>query len=406
MAPSLPRRPEPSGPEPRAICARCGRPARVCFCAHLVSLPTRTRVVLLQHPRERKVAIGTARMASLCLPDSTLCIGTDFARDAEVARAIADPSRPAGLLWPSAGAIDLGERPPEHPVTLVVVDGTWSQAKKLVRLNPAIAALPRWSFRPPRPSQYRIRREPADDYVSTIEALAYALGALEPGDPARFEALFEPFRAMIDAQLACEAASGGAGRRVVAKKRGPRPRLPDALASRADDVVCVYAEANAWPWSQPDAPPDELVQLVAVRPRTGEVFDAVVAPRRELAPATPIHTGLGEGELRAGLSFAEFDERWRRFAGERAVLASWGSYPRALLDAEGAHSPPDAVDVRFAASRWRRARARSMEELGAAIGVAPDPVVARGRAGLRLASLAPIVRAMIEAALRERGLSS
>jgi DTW domain-containing protein YfiP len=59
----------------RAICARCRRPESVCYCAHLVSLPTRTRVLLLQHPRERHVPIGTARLAHLCLPGSELSLG-------------------------------------------------------------------------------------------------------------------------------------------------------------------------------------------------------------------------------------------------------------------------------------------------------------------------------------------
>ena len=43
------------------------------FCAELTLLPTKTRVVLLQHPRERDNAIGTAWMASLCLPQTPSC---------------------------------------------------------------------------------------------------------------------------------------------------------------------------------------------------------------------------------------------------------------------------------------------------------------------------------------------
>ena len=70
-----------------------------------------------------------------------------------------------------------------------MVDGTWWQTKKVVRENPVLAALPRYAFTPRAPSEYRIRKEPQDDYVSTIEALALVLGALE-GDPSRFRALF------------------------------------------------------------------------------------------------------------------------------------------------------------------------------------------------------------------------
>ena len=49
---------------PRPVCARCRRPSAVCYCAHLLSLPTRTRVVFLQHPREAK-AISVGEMAKV-----------------------------------------------------------------------------------------------------------------------------------------------------------------------------------------------------------------------------------------------------------------------------------------------------------------------------------------------------
>jgi DTW domain-containing protein YfiP len=163
---------------PRATCARCRRPESVCYCAHLTSLETATRIVLLQHPRERDVAIGTARMASLCLPNAELHVGVHWRDSAALARALSDPERPAALLYPGEGAIDVVLSPPSGPVTLIVVDGTWWQTKKVVRENPELARLPRFAFTPPAPSEYRIRREPQDDYVSTIEALVHVLGAL------------------------------------------------------------------------------------------------------------------------------------------------------------------------------------------------------------------------------------
>ena len=144
--------------EPRATCAACRRPASVCYCRHVRPVQTATRVVLLQHPRERDVAIGTARMASLCLPNSELHVGVHWRGSAALARALSDPARPPALLYPGPGAIDVLRHPPSGPVTLVVIDGTWSQAKKVVRENPELAALPRYAFTPPLPSEYRIRQ--------------------------------------------------------------------------------------------------------------------------------------------------------------------------------------------------------------------------------------------------------
>src|SRR5262249_8118737 len=154
-------------------------------------LETRTRVVILQHPRERDVAIGTARMASLCLPEASLHVGVRWDEHPALGSVLGDPARPPILLYPGEGARDILAEPPAGPVTLVVVDGPWSQAKTVVRDNPVLARLPRYAFTAPEPTQYRIRREPRREYVSTIEALMHVLGALE-GDAARFRALLDP----------------------------------------------------------------------------------------------------------------------------------------------------------------------------------------------------------------------
>ena len=191
--------------------------------------------------------IGTARMASLCLPQAELHVGVHWTGE-QLAGALGDPARPPILLYPGPGARDILRDPPRGPVTLVVVDGTWSQARTVVRDNPVLQALPRYAFATPEPSHYRIRREPRAEYVSTIEALMHVLGVLE-GDPARFRRLLDPLRAMVDAQLACQASSPRrAGVRQVHRPRPPRRLVPEAIAGRFDDLVCVVGEANAWPY--------------------------------------------------------------------------------------------------------------------------------------------------------------
>src|SRR5581483_1837096 len=122
----------------------------------------------LQHPREHRVGVGTARLAHLSLPASSLHVGLDFAGDDAVRAALAADA-PAYVLFPGASAIDVADLPRDRPLTLIVLDGTWWQARKLLHLNPKLAALPRVSFTPHRLSDYRIRRQPAAHCVSTIE---------------------------------------------------------------------------------------------------------------------------------------------------------------------------------------------------------------------------------------------
>ena len=67
-----------SAPVHRALCLRCLRPRRACWCPHLRPVESVTRACILQHVRERKTAIGTARMAHLSLPNSELHLGVSF----------------------------------------------------------------------------------------------------------------------------------------------------------------------------------------------------------------------------------------------------------------------------------------------------------------------------------------
>jgi DTW domain-containing protein YfiP len=383
----------------RAICGRCRRPASVCYCAHLVELRTRTRVLLLQHPRERTVAIGTARLAHLCLPGSELRVGVDFDDDHAVRDALAGgDGRPAYLLFPGPRAIDLAEAKLTGPITLVVVDGTWWQARKLLRSNGVLAALPQIRFTPPKPSNYRIRKEPAAHCVATVEALAQVLGALE-GDPERFAALLRPFEAMIDTQLRyARTVRGARQRHAVWRARHPRrPRTPELLRERAHDVVCLHGEANAWPARGPVAHPAEIVHWVARRARTGETFEAIIAPRRPLAPAIPAHIRIPRERLAAGESWDSFRARWAAWSRPDDVACAWGRYPLDLLEGEGVALPAARLDVRPAAAWFLGKRTGSVEDCTARLGVAAADPFAIGRGGTRLAALSAIVDKLLEA---------
>ena len=380
------------------MCARCRRPQVVCYCAALPRLETRTKIVILQHPRERDMPIGTARMASLCLPQARLHVGMRWDNSAPLAKALADPAYPPILLYPGPGAKDILREPPAGPVTLVVVDGTWSQAKSVVRDNPVLQNLPRYAFASPEPSQYRIRREPQVEFVSTIEALMYVLGALE-GEPERFRALLAPLTTMVDNQLAAQAAHP---RRRPRHPRGPRPErrpLPDAVMDRIADIVCLVGEANAWPYhaAGTESSRDELIQVIAHRPITGETFARIAAPQRALSPTTCFHTGLSEELLIAGAPRSEVIADLAQFLRPTDIVCAWGHYGVSLVADAGAQLPAQRVDLRAAAQRFTARKIGTLEAYAASLGMIPGPL-AKGRAGLRVAMLAHIVRAWREPA--------
>jgi DTW domain-containing protein YfiP len=352
--------------------------------------------VILQHPRERDVPIGTARMASLCLPQSELHVGVHWSEHAALQRALSDPARPPILLYPGPGAKNILEDPPRGPVTLVVVDGTWSQAKTVVRDNPVLHALPRYAFASPEPSHYRIRREPSVEYVSTIEALMHVLGVLE-GKPDAFRALLAPFHAMVDAQIAAQAARPA---RRYRQPRGPRPfvqRLPAALVDRFDDLVCVVGEANAWPYerakdgprSPRDAQTDELVHWVALRPSTGETFEHFAAPTGALSPSATFHTRLTETQIVNAPPRAALFDAFARFVRPTDIVGAWGHYGPNLFVASGG-TLPERIDLREVAQRLTNKKLGGIEDFASTIASPASPIGA-GRAGVRLAALAAIV---------------
>lgn len=183
---------------PRPTCPRCLRPLGHCLCALIPALDSRTRLLILQHPSETAHALNTARLAALGLRNAELRVGETFE---ELPQLLAQPGYRACLLFPGEEAVELtAQTQGELPLLLVVPDGTWRKARKLLHLNPALASLPRVALPAGAQSRYRLRKAPAEGALSTIEAIATALDVLEA--PRSFAALLRPFEALIEGQIA------------------------------------------------------------------------------------------------------------------------------------------------------------------------------------------------------------
>lgn len=185
---------------PRPRCSHCRRPTSHCLCALIPDLPSRTEVLVLQHPDEVDHALNTANLAVLGLRNATLWVGEVF--DALPAW-LAEPGYRTYLLFPGEQARAISELSSEtdpRPVRLILPDGSWRKARKLLYLNPAFAALPRVMLSNAPPSRYRLRKAPMEGSLSTLEAIVEALNVLEA--PANYRELLRPFDALIDGQIA------------------------------------------------------------------------------------------------------------------------------------------------------------------------------------------------------------
>ena len=157
-------------------CRRCELTSRWCLCGCIPSVHSRTRVLLLRHAAERKKTSNTARLAA-----TALCNG--FMYDHGLPGAPLDVGPLLGpdpwLLFPGPGARALDgpwlDRPPPH--TLVVLDGTWKQARRMSQHLAALAPLPR-AMVGGRPTD-SLRSQHLADGMPTLVAVGQALSALE-----------------------------------------------------------------------------------------------------------------------------------------------------------------------------------------------------------------------------------
>ena len=168
--------------------------------ASVEPIDNRLFVLILQHPQEKKEVLATAASARALLNRADLVVGLSWPNLSRVVGRSADPKRWAVLYLGSARPAVLGldrevivlNRRGEPAADqegmlhgldgVVVLDGTWKEAKTLWWRNPWLLKLRRLVLNPQRKSRYgRIRREPRREALSTLEAVALLLKYLDGG---------------------------------------------------------------------------------------------------------------------------------------------------------------------------------------------------------------------------------
>lgn len=181
-----------------APCPHCAKPKVLCVCDGIAPVQNRIELVILQHPQEQDRTLGSARLAVRCLGRATFKIGLSWPSLTKMLGREADPQRWAVLYLGSANAAQLapgravvalnrkGDPLPDQERVLgalegvILLDGTWSQAKALWWRNAWMLKCRRLILGPTRPSRYgSLRKEPRRDGLSTIEAAGLLLATLE-----------------------------------------------------------------------------------------------------------------------------------------------------------------------------------------------------------------------------------
>ena len=199
-------------------------------------MPTRTKFVLLMHPKEfKREKANTGRLAHLCLPNSEIQMGMTFDDHEVVQKRMADPKFHSVLLYPGLEAVNLSEDQAlpqaftEKPLQVFILDATWSGARKILRISPSLQRLPRIMFTPTTPSRYRIKQQPQQGCLSTLESVHELLTVLQQAkldDYPLPDQLLGLFDRMQKFQIECASdPTLGGYRRQIYKQPGERKPL-------------------------------------------------------------------------------------------------------------------------------------------------------------------------------------
>lgn len=201
------------------ICERCGKSLKLCVCTNAEPFDNRHFVLILQHPQEQDKELGTAGILCSMLKNSQLEIALSRPSLSAILKRTVDPKK-WGVLYlgaqnetPVASGLyalnrkgNLSDNADEclgQLEGIILLDGSWSQAKALWWRNPWLLKTQRLLLVPPKRSLYgKLRKEPRKESVSTLEACAFCLDCLgedpeiSKGLTAAFANLLEKYKTL------------------------------------------------------------------------------------------------------------------------------------------------------------------------------------------------------------------
>lgn len=196
----------------RAYCPQCQYPQSACLCAAVKPIYPQHQLLILQHPSEVTHTKNSVRLLKMAVPQTQIVVGETAADFAELRQQLGDKPQ-VMLVYPadesadvsvteqaSSVAVDRGNELGEQVNTLILIDGTWRKAYRMLCLNPWLLALPRLSLAVDNASAYCIRKAKRSDSLSTLEAAALALKQLEPA--LDITPVTNLLQALVDSRLA------------------------------------------------------------------------------------------------------------------------------------------------------------------------------------------------------------
>ena len=192
-------------------CEGCLLAPQSCLCEWQPQLATSVGICLIMHPLEPLKPTNTGRLIADCLRATFAFVWSRTETDPQLEQLLADPQWQPYIVFPGEYAqpaqqvvqalpcqSEMGKRP-----LLIILDATWTQARKMFRKSPCLAGLPILSLRTEQLSRYRLRRSCREEHLCTVEVAAACLALA--GDEADAQLLGDYFDLFTEAYLASRA---------------------------------------------------------------------------------------------------------------------------------------------------------------------------------------------------------
>lgn len=196
----------------REKCYKCYRPKKSCMCEYIQKIETNTQFIIIMHPKEfKKTKNNTGRFTHQSLPNSKIYIGIDFNNDDEINSIINNENNSCYVLYPDENSIKLNHETiqVENKTNVIfIIDSTWPCSNKILAVSKNINALPKVSFVHDKSSAYKIKTQPNEYCLSTIESTLCILELLnkhkiENIAQDALDNFLVPFHKMVEYQVDC-----------------------------------------------------------------------------------------------------------------------------------------------------------------------------------------------------------
>ena len=179
-----------------------------CICDALPALALATRICLVIHTNELKKSSNTGRLALRALANSEMRVRGELGAALDLSDLLSARYR-TFLFYPSKDAQELNSDLLEEdarPIQLIVPDGSWRQAGKMLYRHPELKHIPRVKLGAAAAPKYYMRAQHRPEGMATLQAIAHALGIIEGA--AVEAALLKLYDAKIERTLMAKGSRG------------------------------------------------------------------------------------------------------------------------------------------------------------------------------------------------------